>query len=189
MLINLQTFGEFIKDYGPTIGVFGGLIVFFIKYWWNRRHERKVLATAILAEVESIENRYKFSTANGLEPERVFMIERGQGLFEYTVNQDYFNIYKANADRIGLLKVDDVDIIVDFYTSANGYIDTINQWNSAVKTFRELENKVIDIDKVGSQKQFNSLLHLLPRQYLGILNEQNQLLSKIHLVKKLLRRY
>ena len=189
MVVTVEKVSALIKDYGTVFGVIVTPTVYFIQQWWNKRHDRKVMATAILAEIESIERRYNYSTGGGFYPELIFQIQRGHGLFEWTVEQDYFTAYVSNANKIGLLKVDDVDAIVDLYTSANGFVDSIKQWNSSVKEYNRLEVNVIDGNNPAVNTQFNEILGRLPNIYLGILNEQANLIAKIQLVKRLLRRY
>jgi hypothetical protein len=189
MIITVETVSNFIKDYGTAIGVIVGPAIYFFKQWWSKRHDRKVLATAILAEIESVERRYQYSTGGGFRPELVFQIQRGQELFEWSVEQDYFTAYANNSSKIGLLKVDDVDAIVDLYTTANGFIDSIKQWNGAVQEYRRLLVSIVDDNNPALLTQFNEVLGRLPYWYLGILNEQAHLIAKIQLVKRLLKRY
>lgn len=58
----------------------------------------------------------------------------GQYVLErLAITQDYFTVYTANANRIDLFDIEEAKIIVTFYTTAKGFIDTLNAWINVLR--------------------------------------------------------
>lgn len=96
---------------------------------------------AILIEIDSIYSRYQ---------ELSHIIETSNTFLEYTmyINEDYFPVYHNNNGYLGLIE-DKIlrEDIIQFYTQAKGFIDTIRtnnslleQLNNSTLNSRELSN-------------------------------------------------
>lgn len=109
--------------------VVGAVVGYFInaRVWGpqQRREETKRLAAALLAEAKTGLERYRAVFGDYIQS-----VEPGQPLTKLGArvgSQNFFAVFEANADKLGLFRPDDITLIVRAETLAKGIIEGVNQ--------------------------------------------------------------
>lgn len=187
------------KDYETlSLLVLGG-VGYFIKRNIENRKSKQILATAIISEIESIESRYNFVTRGGLKPEDIAEISPGEiKVYSLEITQDYFTVYHNNTSQIGLFSLNEVAIIIDFYTSAKGLVDSFLAWNDFLKFYNDFYFNTLKCiepgnpstpEMVARNKKINELFSTIPIQHSSLLEQQAITFTKAKAVKDSLRKY
>lgn len=118
----------------PYQSIWAGVItvwLYFFKKWRERRSDRTSIARALIAEADSLLERYLQATNGGLKPTESLQ------LYWIPIGNDYATVYKSIAGRIGLFKPDEVEAIVKFYTEVVAFTDSLRFYSSECSFVRE----------------------------------------------------
>jgi hypothetical protein len=160
------------KDALPLIGVLlGGLLTWlggFLSQLWNERRRQKSearnLALAFAGEIIALrEIAERRGYVAGIQSYIERIRSTGQPDYIHTiVGREYFNVYKENVSRIGLLEPPLPRLIATFYTQANAILEDLeilrdqNNWKLfppevLLRTYEQLLQLFEDNMKVGGQ--------------------------------------
>lgn len=152
-----------------------GIIISFFGFWvksrWDRYHQRKALASAFYAEIESLQKQLEWSTQgmmrtipNNEYAPRVFIM----------IDGNFFTIYDNNADKIGVFGAKTVSKLVSLYVDAKGLVATIKTWEYNIKTIGTTSNQNIE-DNL--RNYFNNMI-----------SQKERVFSKAEKVKSILQK-
>ncbi|MBU2703619.1 hypothetical protein Ga0466249_004764 [Sporomusaceae bacterium BoRhaA] len=143
---------------------------FIIKSHRDSSKQKKVLASAFFAEIDSLQKQWEWGTQGGLKK-----VENNEPvpLIFNRVRENYFTVYDKNADKIGMFDQELVKDLVYLYNDAKGFLDTVGTWEEMIKN--------PDKDKVVN-------LEIILRNYYNIMvKQQNNVFDKANKVKDQLK--
>lgn len=123
---------------GGTLALAGSWFMDWRQEKKRRKEQEQVLTKlrhAILCEANSLMLNYM----NGIG-QALLASDRGPFLYTFPVNQDYFPIYNANADRLILLEDSIRDCIIETYASAKALIDCYLYNNTLVRRYDDISS-------------------------------------------------
>lgn len=185
--------GNGLFNFQTLIALLPTAVWYFYKEKRDKKLKIKALASAILAELESVEARYKYVTNGGFKPDILKADQNGNYyLSKMPIAQDYFTVFTANASKIDAFNVEEARIIVTFYTTAKGFIDTINAWNQDIekydtKILESLMNATYSNPDVA--KRIDGILGDIPYRLGIVLQHQELVLSQLERAKDVLKKY
>ena len=156
---------DIIEAVGPTVGAFVGfsglIITAFVVYGLNKRQrrwemneERKSLAAAFLGEILAIlrivEYREYVASFQAFLPH----LEAGERieLPTISVKQDYFDVYRGNVNRLGLLPAGTAEEVAFHYTRMKSIVEDFDNIGSG---------RLSDLEPAAQAAYLRSLVVLL----------------------------
>jgi hypothetical protein len=139
---------QIIYDFQTLIVVIPTLAWYFWREKESKKLNKKILASALYAEIDSLQNQWIWGTQGGLKK-----IKNPEDTpFNYNkVNGNYFIMYDNSADKIGMFDKKLVQDLVYLYNDAKGFLDTVATWEEMIKKVEtaQLQGKKFTLDDIG----------------------------------------
>lgn len=125
---------------GPALlGSVGTFIGFLLKETYSAFMRKNSLAASLLAEINSICDRYYRST-KGQGVKAAF---DGRQFYSLYIQEDYFTVFNNNTDKVGSFKPQEAAEIISFYIMAKGFVDTVRAWDRELSQHKEITPDII----------------------------------------------
>lgn len=181
-----------VKDFDSYGILILGVIGYILKLDIEKKRQCRVVATALLAEINSISERYFHATSGGITFNMTQINGESCTIMELEVTQNYFCVFENNTDRIGFMDTKDVADVVDFYVTAKGLIDTYSALGAKNTKYIEAQfNYYIQgkVDNVNVNMILNNWFLELPKHMAVLYDLQKITFEKADKVKKRLKKY
>lgn len=170
-----------------------GIVGYFIKTWLDNREKCRVVATSILAEINSLIDRYMFATEGGIKDEMTKPPTNGScTVMVLEIFQDYFVVFDNNVENIGFMEPSDAAIIIDFYVSAKGLVDTYASLYQKNTQFNRMKFEVYKDGKDQDPKilsMMDEMLKELNRNMKQLSEQEKIIFTKANKAREVLEAY
>lgn len=170
-----------------------GIVGYFIKTWLDNREKCRVVATSILAEINSLIDRYLFATGGGIKDEMTEPpVDGACTVMVLEIFQNYFVVFDNNVENIGFMEPSDAAKIIDFYVSAKGLVDTYASLYQKNTHFNRMK---FEVYKDGKDQDPNinlmmdEMLNELNRNMVQLKEQEKKIFDKVNIAKEILEKY
>ena len=130
-----------------ALTISGGVFLFHYQEKKKTERDRLSLATALLAELSSVWERY-MAIAGGS------VVQTPSGEFwrgYFRPGDNHLAVYDSNTDKLGLFEPALVDALVDVSNHAKGFISRLRTWDRQFELF-ELQERSADIPTISKSE-------------------------------------
>ena len=109
---------------GFLAGILTATFMFCLKECWRSYINKRRLAGALLAEIRAVVSQYEKMGGATL-----FDIDNKKGLYTMKISEDFFMVYNANTNCLGLFDIEVAGDLIKLYTNFKGFVCTVRTWD------------------------------------------------------------